>query len=508
MYFPHNASDQSISVFFNGGMKSVPASNPNFEALTEHLALAEHDYSVVENLVDKPSVIARMSEGAVTVLGGTVYFKGQAVRTSLALRLLDVINAGGQANVWARFMDRVMSNPSERSRDNLYSFLDKFKAPLTEDGHFIAFKRVRDTYFDIHSNTMDNSPGNIVEMPRHHVNEDPDETCSHGLHVAATSYLGVFYSRCEGYRVIACKVDPADVVAVPSDYNDAKMRVCRYLVLGDAEESFYNNAEAEENTVTYFGTDAATGDVVDMAGLPICYNANDFAENWARVTPSHYAVGGYVTPTHGRVNVFSSDNKFIVGKILEVAVEKDGELIVVEWQGGATEVYLLEDGDVVQVKFIGTVEDEPNPCAHCQEPIEQHLFLCEECQEEQDAEEDEEEDQAYCGTCGNVPVYWEGEDCDECEQDDIDNWQQRVDDDHDRMEEADHREETGLTRSGIPVEDLPDTHETEMAFTRNGVTYSTSAIKTGIATNGQRGYSRITGIPRTTLQDWMTKIGD
>ncbi len=45
-----------------------------------------------------------------------------------------------------------------------------------------------------------------------------------------------------------------------------------------------------------------------------------------------------------------------------------------------------------------------------------------------------------------------------------------------------------------------------MAFTRNGSTYAASAIKAGIEKHGQRGYSRLTGIPRTTLQDWLLKI--
>jgi len=31
---------------------------------------------------------------------------------------------------------------------------------------------------------------------------------------------------------VQCIVNPRDVVAVPSDYNDTKMRVCRYIVAG------------------------------------------------------------------------------------------------------------------------------------------------------------------------------------------------------------------------------------------------------------------------------------
>ena len=45
-----------------------------------------------------------------------------------------------------------------------------------------------------------------------------------------------------------------------------------------------------------------------------------------------------------------------------------------------------------------------------------------------------------------------------------------------------------------------------MAFARGGVTYLQSAVTRGIEDHGQRGYSRMTGIPRTTLQDWVIKI--
>jgi hypothetical protein len=243
MHFPFTASNTSISIFFAGRMCSVPSSDKSFEALSAHLKLDDHDYDVIEDLIEKPKKIARLTAGAVTVIGSTVYHKGMPVNSSLAIKLVELLEAGYNATPWARFMDLVFLNPSEESRESLYDFLDKFNAPITEDGHFITFKRVRSDYFDIHSGKFNNSPGNIVEMPRKHVNADNTVTCSRGLHVAATSYLGRFYATSEGYHVVVCKVSPADVVAVPKDYSSAKMRVCRYEVLGDAVEEMYQTIE-------------------------------------------------------------------------------------------------------------------------------------------------------------------------------------------------------------------------------------------------------------------------
>jgi hypothetical protein len=70
-------------------------------------------------------------------------------------------------------------------------------------------------------------------VPRNCVDEDPDRTCSHGLHVCSFDYLPHF-SHANGH-VVVCKVNPADVVAIPRDYNNTKMRVCRYEVVGEYE---------------------------------------------------------------------------------------------------------------------------------------------------------------------------------------------------------------------------------------------------------------------------------
>jgi hypothetical protein len=43
------------------------------------------------------------------------------------------------------------------------------------------------------------------------------------------SYLGHF----GGERTVIVKINPADVVSIPSDYNDAKGRACRYEVIGE-----------------------------------------------------------------------------------------------------------------------------------------------------------------------------------------------------------------------------------------------------------------------------------
>jgi hypothetical protein len=101
--------------------------------------------------------------------------------------------------------------------------------PITDDGYFLAYKRVNRNYTDCHSGTFDNHVGKVVEMPREKVNANRNETCSAGLHVCSHSYL----SHYSGDRIVVVKINPKDVVSVPVDYNNAKMRVCRYEVVSE-----------------------------------------------------------------------------------------------------------------------------------------------------------------------------------------------------------------------------------------------------------------------------------
>jgi hypothetical protein len=73
-----------------------------------------------------------------------------------------------------------------------------------------------------------------VTMDRSKVDDDPQHTCSSGLHVCADEYLKGYATGSDN-RTLVVEVNPADVVAVPYDYNFSKMRVCRYKVLAQIE---------------------------------------------------------------------------------------------------------------------------------------------------------------------------------------------------------------------------------------------------------------------------------
>jgi hypothetical protein len=71
-------------------------------------------------------------------------------------------------------------------------------------------------------------------MERNKVNENKDQTCSYGLHFAAYEYAEGFG---RGGRMMIMKINPKDVVSIPSDYNNQKGRCCKYEVLAEVDRS-------------------------------------------------------------------------------------------------------------------------------------------------------------------------------------------------------------------------------------------------------------------------------
>lgn len=229
-------TDQNITVNYTKDGKWETHTLPLTDSLAPKLvdALKARDYDKIPTLVSKAKQIEIASKGRFVVRGGLIYVDDVAAPPALGKKILQFSDEGLPYEPLVAFAKNLQANPSFRSVNQLFSFLEKNDHPITDDGCFIAYKKVRSDFKDCHTGTFDNSPGQTVSMPRNQVNEDPEQTCSNGLHVANYSYAKDFYG---GGVMLEIKVNPAHVVAVPTDYNESKMRVCEYHVLGvvDAE---------------------------------------------------------------------------------------------------------------------------------------------------------------------------------------------------------------------------------------------------------------------------------
>ena len=194
-------------------------------------------------LLDRSKRIADGSEGKLLLVDGHFKMDGEYLPALFTKRLLE-LEGTSMVNSLANLWKNLRNNPSERSRTELLSFLEKNEMPITEDGHFLAYKYVTKDLRDARTGTFDNSPGSEPTMPREAVDDDSSVTCSRGLHVAAFQY-----AKNNGSTLVAVKVNPVDVVSIPFDYNGQKMRVCKYKVLevisGEIEGFFYDEKKPQ-----------------------------------------------------------------------------------------------------------------------------------------------------------------------------------------------------------------------------------------------------------------------
>lgn len=234
MTVPSIITGTSITVMVKGKTLVAKSGHPNFETIKSTIkALVDgDDLSYLVGLFDIPKAIETKSQGAVVVQDGVVLYQGKPLHNTLTTRMLEMLNEGFDINPLVNFLTRLMKNPSFRAVNGLFDFLAATNIPITPEGKFLAFKKVSADYLDIYTGTIRNAVGDSPRVERHEVDEDPDRTCSHGLHVCSESYLPHFGSA-PGNRVVIVEVDPADVVAIPKDYNNAKMRCAGYTVIGE-----------------------------------------------------------------------------------------------------------------------------------------------------------------------------------------------------------------------------------------------------------------------------------
>lgn len=229
---PHILSDSSLTLVIGFTPIAVPKSHPNWEAILTALKDGS-DEQTVRELTDIPAAIVRFTSGMIEVVDRQLLHNGQPVDTGLSRRIVDFISAGDEtlAEPLCRFLERLLLNPSRRSVQGLYEWLAASNLPIMPDGRFIAWKIVRDDYMDAYSGTFSNVVGAKPMMARNAVDEDPDRTCSYGLHFCSTSYLPSYGPSDK--RVMVVAVDPADVVAFPRDEGTAKGRASTYEVLAE-----------------------------------------------------------------------------------------------------------------------------------------------------------------------------------------------------------------------------------------------------------------------------------
>jgi len=225
-------TDHSVTVFDKLKPVTVNDSHPLFDEIRE--LVMEGCYNEALDLLDNRRTVKQaIKDTDFELVNDTLYLDDYRIPDNMATRIFGLMNEYCSVTPLQRFFRNLLDNPSYRAVQELYGFLEVSKLPITDDGCFVAYKAVNSDYKDYFTGQMDNSLGAKPTMPRNLVDEDKNRTCSAGLHFAAYEYAINFVR--ENGHLMAVRINPKDVVAIPSDYNNQKGRASTYMVVGEIE---------------------------------------------------------------------------------------------------------------------------------------------------------------------------------------------------------------------------------------------------------------------------------
>jgi len=313
---------RGLTVYADGKSASVSDSHPNYNEVL--LALQKKDFTKARGLMKIGETINDAAIDAfkgkkqrIAVVSGAVVYTGpdgkkQNLKGALVDRIIDTVKSGATREAvkpLMLFMDNVMKNKRKDIREELYEFLLSGKMPLTNDGCFLAYKRVNKNYTDCHTGKIDNSVGKVVAMKPGDVDPNRHNLCSTGLHFCSRSYLSSF----GGDKTLVVKVNPRNVFAIPTDYNSAKGRASEYFVVGECT----GNPKNDEAFLAPFVYDENKGAVAPQVKFidSLKESLKDKAE-------------GYNLSKNGKAWVRVEDTKGSLRPEKYTIMEKDGKVFV------------------------------------------------------------------------------------------------------------------------------------------------------------------------------------
>ncbi len=235
----------------------VNSDHPRWDTIRD--GVINDDISVLSLIEVGSSIVRTILSERVVFANNHLFFDNDEISGELVDAIINIIKENGTeaSQPLVNFLEKLYQNPSPDSVTQLYRFLKQNKLTITSDGDFIGYKGVyRGTEYSLspgigyrswHAgpaiiNGIDHIDGqvpqhigDVVEIARSQVVNNPDVACAFGLHVATFDFANYFLGS---GAVLAVSVNPRDVISVPSDHNDQKVRVCRYQILGEVIEPY------------------------------------------------------------------------------------------------------------------------------------------------------------------------------------------------------------------------------------------------------------------------------
>lgn len=238
-----------VNAIAGGQAYTFDKNHHNYNTLIRHLKSGNVEH--FEAAYDVASSVEHFCDGYVHVKHGTLNWNGIPMPELFSDRIMQMRKEGFEFEPMLNFLNNLNENPSDKAIVELFDFMQHKHLPITDDGHFLAYKAVKEDFTDIYTGNLDNNVGSTVSVDRSSVDSNRDQGCSHGLHVGSidyvTSYGGIDLDNKDddngGNQIVVCKVNPRDVVSVPTCSRYQKLRCCQYEVVAIFDDVFDKSVE-------------------------------------------------------------------------------------------------------------------------------------------------------------------------------------------------------------------------------------------------------------------------
>ena len=205
------SDEGNISIVLNGRQYFVSSTDKDHSLVMDALKADKTEDEIVLIIDKEARVQDYLLDSEVKIKDGCVIYQEEEVHNALTEKIISFMRLGLPVQPLINFLKNMMKNPSFSSRKELFDFLAHKSLPITEDGN---------------------------------------NGCSAGLHAGTLEYVQSYGRFCEDEtstdQCIIVKINPADVVSVPTDCNCQKLRTTSYEVLAlYSGEMEYNLATDE-----------------------------------------------------------------------------------------------------------------------------------------------------------------------------------------------------------------------------------------------------------------------
>lgn len=227
----YTITNNGVKVFINGEPTLIEQSDYRYDKVLDNLRRKGDEESFIQifNSKQLKETVKAVDE-----------FADSKIHPLLVGKIEEANKLGLPLDGIRKFCERLSKNPFKSAVEELFDFLNYRDLPITEDGHFLAYKGVGSDGWSVKGNTdtivvqgktddkgrIFNELNAVIEVLPSQVDPDRNQSCSWGLHVGSMQY-----ARNWANKVFVVKVDPACVVSVPTDCYCQKCRVYKYEII-------------------------------------------------------------------------------------------------------------------------------------------------------------------------------------------------------------------------------------------------------------------------------------